>query len=581
MQEQITLGLYKDSNIIKSFNTDLESLLKDKFDRGLIDEDLFNKAVEELEILKARPLNPELTLTHIIDKNGHHTIRYKRRDELSNKKNQPVSVGDVAIYNGEEQKIVAIYDNGYVRLKDGSGNVRMRSIKNVEFTHPETKQKSKVSGFHTPEDFYTDGSYNIHSKIREELRKQYSNKQIDSVLKQLHDSGLSKTDISVGLQKILQEDYHNTYGQETGLPYRTSGLPTKTVFQVKMARNEKLISEKADEIKKNIKINKIEYGLSSDDVKKITKSIIKLASFGEDIFKEVELRPDLTPHENKAIIFKMMNDENVIVNGDIKVDKYGRVSGDEVILKKGYFDNPNNNIKFNKVGKLSIHPETETFDLRVNHVDNLGINSRKLKSLKNLKLESVGNVDIKIDNLEDLKGLPETINGNLLIKGSKSAILKNMPKTVKGSLAVYDGGLESLEGFPEVGLSINVSGNKLKTLEGLQDRVNGSLDVSNNDLKNFKGAPKYVKGNFIFKNMDVESLYGFPKQIGAFELFGNGSLKRDEVLEVSDVTYPDRDKILPHANFYSLFHGSSDWDKYRDDIKDKYFLKFRTEPTMM
>lgn len=581
MQEQVTLESYKDSNIISSFNTDLEFLLKDKFDKGLIDEDLFRKAIEELEILKARPLNPELTLTHIIDKNGHHTIRYKRRDELSNKTDKPVAPGDVAIYNGEEQKIVAIYDNGYVRLEDGSGNVRMRSIKNIEFKHPETKQKSKVSGFHTPEDFHTDGSYNIHSKIRKELRKEYSNKQIDSILKQLQDSGLSKKDISVGLQKISQEDYHNTYGQETGLPYKTSGLPTKTVFQVKMERNEKLISEKADEIKRNIKINKIEYGLSSDDVKKITKNIIKLASFGEDIFKETELRPDPTPHENKAIAFKMMNNKDVIINGDMKVDKYGRVSADEVILKQEYFDNPNNNIKFNKVGKLSIHPETETFDLRVNHVDNLGINSRKLKSLKNLRLESVGNVDIKIDNLEDLKGLPETINGNLLIKGSKSAILKNMPKTVKGSLAVYDGGLESLEGFPEVGLSINVSGNKLKTLEGLQDRVNGSLDVSNNDLKNFKGAPKYVKGNFIFKNMDFESLYGFPKQIGAFELFRNGSLKRDEVLEVSDVTYPDRDKILPHVNFYSLFYGSSEWDKYRDDIKDKYFLKFRTEPTMM
>ena len=98
-------------------------------------------------------------------------------------------------------------------------------------------------------------------------------------------------------------------------------------------------------------------------------------------------------------------------------------------------------------------------------------------------------------------------------------ILSNME--IDGDFVCEGNFIESLENFPKsVGGAINLSWNRLKSLEGLNievvnvgDYPGESFDCKGNHLTDLKGGPKFVKGNYNCSENDLISLEGSPEKI--------------------------------------------------------------------
>ncbi len=99
---------------------------------------------------KSRPLNPNLVLTHIIDKNGHHRIVWKSREDIeaSAKTHQEVQPGNKVTFDGEEQEVHNVKRDGYVTLKRADGTKHDKSLKKVKFHHPTTGEADTGEFFH-------------------------------------------------------------------------------------------------------------------------------------------------------------------------------------------------------------------------------------------------------------------------------------------------------------------------------------------------------------------------------------------------------------------------------------------------
>ncbi|MCS6823342.1 MAG: hypothetical protein NZ529_03540, partial [Cytophagaceae bacterium] len=92
---------------------------------------------------RVAPINPNLVLVHIVDKNGHHTVRWKRRDELESEKKRlghkhvsEVKEGDVLYYKGKKHKFKKIWSEHYIQVHDDTGKKVVRSLNKVKFVHP-------------------------------------------------------------------------------------------------------------------------------------------------------------------------------------------------------------------------------------------------------------------------------------------------------------------------------------------------------------------------------------------------------------------------------------------------------------
>ena len=87
------------------------------------------------------------------------------------------------------------------------------------------------------------------------------------------------------------------------------------------------------------------------------------------------------------------------------------------------------------------------------------------------------NLDISREKLNSLEGCYKEIKGNLNCSYNDLKTLEDGPKTVSGNFWCSNNSLTSLKGSPKI--------------------VKGSFNCSNNILISLEGAPKTVKGNFI------------------------------------------------------------------------------------
>lgn len=129
---------------VASKKQEFEKGVKSNIENSLIGE--FGQ--QKVDITKAGMLNPNLVLTHIIDKNGHHTIRYKRRDVSPGvgERHHHVKPGDKVYLNGEELEVLGVKEHGYLKVKDKHGRVFDRSIKKLQFRHPDGSGMVRMSG---------------------------------------------------------------------------------------------------------------------------------------------------------------------------------------------------------------------------------------------------------------------------------------------------------------------------------------------------------------------------------------------------------------------------------------------------
>lgn len=545
MVNEISLEQYKGTNIEKNFK-------KSSFKTNFISEQILQP---ELDITKASNMNPNLTIVRVWDSRGFWTIKHKNLNKESvNQNEHQVKIGDEVFHRGESYKVSKLLKNGFLEVKDKSGKVFKRSLKNLQFKHPTKDETARISGEHTIQDYHFDGTESVHKMIREGSYvrdNSINNKQIDSVIKQFFDSDVKIEDLKVDLKQIEEDDYRNSIKSPL-VGYGTSGLGQKTVAQVKREFNEKSIEAKAHEIKKHLKLNKFEYGLNSEKVKNITKELVRLASSGVDVYKEIEERVGkLREHDNRALSFKFHNIVKDKATGQVSFDKYGRV-----------------NIKGSLTIDDSLLNDEGEFPFRIKYVKTLGIKSDKIKSLDGIRINSVDDVSIESESLKSLKGLPEEVE-SLKIKHCNSLNNFNgFPKIVKGDLFISDTPIKSLKGIPEVGKSIKLINTEIDSLKGIQEKIEGSLDISHNkNLKSFKDGVNYVKANLKFNNTSIETTDGFPKYVGAFET-NNKKIGREEFIkQANEVKYPNREEVLP-------VQISRNLDSKEKEFRDKWFLDY-------
>ena len=83
--------------------------------------------------------------------------------------------------------------------------------------------------------------------------------------------------------------------------------------------------------------------------------------------------------------------------------------------------------------------------------------------------------------------------------------------------------LESLQGFPKQVKSLDISYNRLESLENCPQILRGAFNCSyNRKLKSLEGGPTEVRDSYDCSNCNLESLEGAPKKVGyTFSCNGN------------------------------------------------------------
>lgn len=126
----------------------------------------------------------------------------------------------------------------------------------------------------------------------------------------------------------------------------------------------------------------------------------------------------------------------------------------------------------------------------------------------------VGNFEDDKD-LTSLEGLPEKAE-EVDLSGNKLTSLEGIG--IYRSYDLSNNSITSLKGLPnEISEDLYVNGNKLTTLEGGPDKVGGILDVTDNQLTNLKGFPYKVSNAYIESN-PLKTAYGLRRIDRSFPL---------------------------------------------------------------
>lgn len=169
-------------------------------------------------------------------------------------------------------------------------------------------------------------------------------------------------------------------------------------------------------------------------------------------------------------------------------------------------------------------------------------------------------------SLESLKGFPIKVTGDLDINGNKLTTLQYCPKEVGGSFTCYGNKLESLENGPsKVKDNYNCSRNKLKKLEGCPQQINRFDCSLNSELNSLKGGPQEVF-SYDCSSCDLTSLEGIAQNIRSYVNVSDNRLWTLEGLnpdykgtvQVSKNYYPESmlKKMVKDANKYESWIGA-------------------------
>lgn len=116
-------------------------------------------------------------------------------------------------------------------------------------------------------------------------------------------------------------------------------------------------------------------------------------------------------------------------------------------------------------------------------------------------------------DLESLRGFPVEVTGDFYINNHYIKSLEYCPKKIGGSFSCSQNQLETLENGPEeVRDNYDCSRNKLKSLEGCPEKVSRFNCSGNHELKSLKGGPQDVY-SYDCSNCDLTSLDGIAQSI--------------------------------------------------------------------
>lgn len=155
-----------------------------------------------------------------------------------------------------------------------------------------------------------------------------------------------------------------------------------------------------------------------------------------------------------------------------------------------------------------------------------------------------GNIFLNDLWLQDLPDLSDVeVTDSFRCDNNHLMSLRGMPKAVSGYVDVSFNQLSSLKGCPPRPYSLFCQYNKLTSLEGSPDHIEGDLSCSNNQLRSFRGGPRTIYGYLSCSWNPLESLEGFPREIRG-DLFFHGYTGKFTEDDIRSICYV-RGTIFP------------------------------------
>ena len=154
------------------------------------------------------------------------------------------------------------------------------------------------------------------------------------------------------------------------------------------------------------------------------------------------------------------------------------------------------------------------------------------------KSNEQGNVDCRNNKLITLKGAPQKVDGYFDCSDNKLTTLEGAPQKVDGYFDCAYNKLTTLVGAPqETGRSFDCSNNKLTTLEGAPQEIGYNFSCAYNNLTTLKGAPQKVSGYFNCSYNNLTTLEGAPQKVSEyFNCRMNKKLPKEEIIKYLKVT---------------------------------------------
>lgn len=108
-----------------------------------------------------------------------------------------------------------------------------------------------------------------------------------------------------------------------------------------------------------------------------------------------------------------------------------------------------------------------------------------------------GDLVCSSNRLISLKGCPQIIDGGFDCAYNLLNSLEYGPKKIIGNYCCSNNGLESLKGIPnKIHGWLDCSYNRLISLEGCPEEIHGHFDCSDNQLESLNGCPKFIAKHF-------------------------------------------------------------------------------------
>lgn len=175
---------------------------------------------------------------------------------------------------------------------------------------------------------------------------------------------------------------------------------------------------------------------------------------------------------------------------------------------------------------------------------NVNMGNMHLKEIPFKFYKVDGNFTCEGNQLRSLQNVPQFVEGRFKCSDNELHTLRGGPLRVGGSFDCSNNFLHSLEWGPsEVGWLYECSFNSLKTLEGIPDHVYSlsahqnelqslrelgavtfNLNVGYNKLKSLQGCPESLEGTFHCGDNHLTSLDGGPKEVGGDYICTNNKL---------------------------------------------------------
>ena len=245
-----------------------------------------------------------------------------------------------------------------------------------------------------------------------------------------------------------------------------------------------------------------------------------------DVEGDVTIRMHI-PYQELPLKFR-----RVLGNFDCSNNTFRTLEGSPDYVA-GNFDCSNNLIKSLKGGPKEVggvfdccHNELKTLEGGPESVTSYTCRGNKLVSLKGCPSEIPGYFSCTDNELKTLEGGPVEVGNNYECYSNQLTSLVGGPRKVRRHFQCDNNNITSLEGCPEITEgNLDCSDNELTDLIGCPERLNGwSLDISNNRLKTLEGFPLIINAAKLQYDMalnPVEEVYNL--------LMGNSEHPEDKL----------------------------------------------------